>query len=112
MTTAESTSKQSLSQFIKNNECDHYCVELLRFFGAHPNARFSKLAVVHALSENGSKLYIEKSLRYLNDKGIVRVYTEDKVYFYALADDEPVHKMVSDLGKLDWRQWQLVLQCI
>ncbi len=110
MATAENTSRQSLSQIIKNHECDHYCAELLRFFGAHPNTRFSKLAVVHALSENGSKLNIERALTDLTNKGVVKTYTQNKIHLYALAADELIHRLVSDLAKLDWHQFHAALQ--
>jgi len=110
MTVSEINIAEKLSQFIKEYADDHCCLELLRFFGGHPNTRFSRLVVVHALNSNPGKLYTKRALRRLADKGVVRTYIENNVPLYSLTEDESLCSLASDLAKLDWCQWQLVLQ--
>ena len=110
MATAENTSRQSLGQIIKNHEGDHYCAELLRFFGAHPNTRFNRLAVIHTLSENRSNPNIERALTDLTSKGVVKTYTQNETHLYALAADELTHRLVSDLAKLDWHHFHAAIK--
>lgn len=112
MTVSEIAIAEKLYQFIKEYADGHYCLELLRFFGRCPHARFSELAVVHALDVNDRRLYIERALRHLIDKGVVRTYTENNVSFYSLTEDESLRSLALDLAKLDWRQWQLVVRQI
>ncbi len=103
---------EKLCQFIEQYADDHYCLELLRFFGGYPHARFSELAVVHALNSNNGKLYTKRALRRLMDEGVIRTHNENNVLLYSLTGDESLRSLASDLAKLDWRQWQLVLRQI
>jgi len=112
MTASEIAIAEKLDQFLKEYADSYYCLEILRFFGKYPRARFSGLAVVHALNVNGGRLYIEKVLRYLIDKGVVKTYIENNVRLYSLTEDESLRSLVSDLAKLDWHQWQLVVRQI
>ena len=101
---------EKLCQSIKQYADDRYCLELLRFFGGYPHARFNELAVVHALNSNGGKSYTNRALRRLVDKGVVRISIDNNVPLYSLTEDESLRSLASDLAKLDWRQWQLVLR--
>ena len=112
MSGSEIAIAEKLYQFIKEYADDHCCLELLRFFGMYPHARFSRLALVHVLDVNGGRLYIERALRHLIDKGVVKTYIENNVCLYSLTRDESLRSLVSDLGKLDWRQWQFALRRI
>jgi len=112
MTVSEIAIAEKLYQFIKEYADGHFCLELLRFFGGYPHARFSGLAVVHALDVNDRRLYIERALRHLIDKGVVKTYIGNNVRLYSLTEDESLHSLASDLAKLDWRQWQLVFRQI
>lgn len=87
-----------------------YCLELLRFFGIHPNARFNRLAVIHTLSEGGSKLEVEKALAHLINKGVVESCVESNARLYTLTRDEAIRTQVVKLGKLEWPRWQLILR--
>lgn len=99
-----------LGQLIKkliNNRC---CLALLRFFVAHPNGRFSKLAIVHAIDDNDSKLEIEKALKQLVDEGILMINIENDISFYLLTREGVVREIILEMGEFDWRHWQLVLE--
>jgi hypothetical protein len=102
----------NLYQFIKEYADDHYCLELLRFLGRYPNARFSRLALAHALDVNGGRLYIGRALRHLIAKGVVKTYIKNNVGLYSLTRDESLRSLALDLGKLDWCQWQFALRRI
>jgi hypothetical protein len=112
VTVSETAIAEKLYQFISEYADSHCCLELLRFFGRYPNARFSRLAVVHALGRNDRRLYIGRALRHLIDKGVVKTYIENNVCFYSLSEDESLCSLASDLAKLDWRQWRLVVKQI
>lgn len=111
MAISEITLQEELSQFIREYAGDQYClVELLRFLGRHPNTRFSRLVIIHAL--NSRKLYTERALKHLASNGVVRTCTENNVPLYSLTEAEPRRNWALDLAKLDWYQWQLLLKQI
>jgi hypothetical protein len=110
MTGSEIAIAEKLYEFIKEYTDGHYCLEILRFFGRCPRARFSELAVVHALDANGGRLCIARVLRHLIDKGVVKTYIENNVRLYSLTEDGSLRSLALDLAKLDWNQWQLVVR--
>jgi hypothetical protein len=115
MALTEATRQQTqpcLGQLVKkliNNRC---CLTLLRFFVAHPNGRFSKLAIVHAIDDNHNKPEVEKALRHMVDEGILMINIENDVSFYLLTREEPVRQSILEMAEFDWRHWQLVLEYI
>ena len=94
------------------NYADDRCnlLELLRFLGKHPYTRFSRAAVVLALKNQG--VSVERGLKYLVDKGIVTVETDNRIELYSLTCNEPVRNWALELVRLDWCQWQSVLRQI
>lgn len=110
MTIIQMTEKEYLYQLIKEYNDNPYCLELIQFFGWHPNARFSGLAILHALSVSGERRYVEKALRQLIDKGLVKTYSENNIAFYCLTDDNALRQAALDIARLDWSQWQVMLR--
>ena len=110
MTSAKTTIKEKLCQFIKQYMDSQYCLELLRFLEGYPHVRFSELAIVHALNSNPGKLYTKRALRQLVDKGLVRISIDNNIRFYSLTEDKSLRSLATDLARLDWHQWQLVLR--
>ena len=104
-----SAPRKSPAQIIKKYADDHYCLELLRFFGTYPSTRFSELAVIHALNDNSEKSRILSALGRLVIDGVVGTCIENGTHLYKLADDESVHDSVVHLAKTDWHQWQMML---
>ncbi len=108
MIVAETALQERLRQFINQYADDQCCLlELLQFFGRYSHTRFSMLTVIHAL--NGRRLYTERALRHLIDKGVVKRYSENNVSLYSLTEDESLCSLALELAKLDWCQWQLLL---
>ncbi len=90
-----------------SNRC---CLALLRFFIAHPNGRFSKLAIVHAIDDSNSRTEIEKDLGQMVTEGILNLNIENDISFYLLTREESVRRTILEMGEFDWRHWQLVLE--
>ncbi len=108
MAVSEVAIEEKLCQFIKEYADGQYCLlELLRFWGRHPNTRFSQLAIVHALDSR--RLYVETALKHLINEGIIKTYIENGDFRYSLTEDEELRNLVLDLARLNWCQWQLML---
>jgi hypothetical protein len=85
-------------------------LELLRFIGKHPYTRFSRLAIVHALKNQG--VLVEMGLKYLVDTGLVITETENNIRLYSLTRAELTRNWALELVRLDWYQWQSLLRQI
>ena len=101
-----------LGQCVKKLITNRCCLELLRFFVAHPNGRFSKLAIVHAIDNNSSKPEVEKALMHMVDEGILNINIENDVSFYLLTREGPVRQSILEMAEFDWRHWQLISEYI
>lgn len=101
--------QEKLYQFVGEEYLDNqYCLlELFRFFGRHPSTRFSRLAMVHAL--DSGKAQIERVLKYLVKKGLVKTNIENNIPLYSLTENKSLRSFVLEIAELDWYQWQLVL---
>ncbi len=101
-----------LGQLVKKLINNHCCLTLLRFFVAHPNGRFSKLAIVHAIDDNHNKPEVEKALMQMVNEGILMINIENDVSFFLLTREESVRQSILEMAEFDWRHWQLVLDYI
>lgn len=99
---------ERLCQFVRECGDDQCSLELLLFLGKHPDTRFCRLAIVHAL--NAQRRDIERALRHLINKGLVKICAGNGVPLYSLTEAEPPRSLVLDLAALDWRQWQVLLE--
>ena len=104
-----STKRKTPAQIINKYEDDHYCLELLRFFGTYPLAKFSELAVIHAQNEDSEKSRIRSALGRLVMSRAVGVCIENGAHLYKLTDDESVHDSVVSLARIEWHQWRKIL---
>lgn len=110
MATAQTTEREPLCKLIDEYSANPYCLELIQFFGSHPDTRFSGLAVLHALSVSGERRYIEMALKHLIDKGIVKTYSENNTPFYFLTDNKVLRQAALDMAGLDWSEWKDMVQ--
>ncbi|MDO8567269.1 MAG: hypothetical protein Q7R57_00980 [Dehalococcoidales bacterium] len=94
--------------FVKDS-CNSRCsLQLLLFLGRHPHARFSQLAIVHAV--DARRADVEKALRNLQERGLVMMWNADNgLPFYSLTGDEALSRQVMELMSLDWWQYHLML---
>jgi hypothetical protein len=115
MTIIEVTKVKSHSyvgQLMKKLVGNRCCLGLLRFFAAHPNGRFSKLAVIHAMDEDDNRPRIENAIEQMIEDDLIRVVEEKNVTYYMLTKDEAMRKLVINVALFDWRDWQMVLEHI
>ncbi len=101
---------EAIQHFIQEYGDDHCCIELLRFFGGYQDTRFSKLSIIHGMDATSRRLYVERALMLLIDKGAVRASAENGSCLYCLADDPPLRRLATELARLDWRQWQSLIR--
>jgi hypothetical protein len=99
--------EDKLCDFIKDIGDDLCSLELLLFFSRHPDARFNRTAVIHAITSKQYDTGI--ALKHLMDKKIVVTYSENGITLYALTKEEPVHSLTAQLVAIDQHQWQIVL---
>ena len=113
MTIVEATKQKNhsyLGQLMKKLIANRCCLALLRFFVAHPHGRFSKLAIVHTIDDEGNRPEVEKALTQMVGEGIVQTSTENDISFFRLTHDEPVRRVILEMAEFDWRHWQMVLE--
>jgi hypothetical protein len=113
MTIIEATEQKSqpyLSQLMKKLISNRCCLALLRFFVTHPNGRFSRLAIIHAIDDSSSKTEVEKALTQMVGEGILQTNIENEISFFLLTREETVRRIVLEMAEFDWRHWQLVLE--
>jgi hypothetical protein len=113
MTVTEVTEQRCqpyLSQLMKKLIGNRCCLALLRFFVVHPNGRFSKLAITHAVDDNSSRWEIENELKQLVSDGILQTKVENEISFYLLTREDPVRQIILEMAEFDWRHWQMVLE--
>jgi hypothetical protein len=99
-----------MGQLMKRLVGNHCCLGLLRFFAAHPNGRFSKLAVIHALDDDDNRPRIENAIEQMIDEGIIKASDEKDITYFMLTNDEAMRKLVINVALFDWRDWQMVLE--
>ena len=111
LSTARETSKKfkTPAQIINKYIDDCYCLELLRFFGTYPLAKFSELAIIHAQNDDSEKSRIRSALGRLVINRMVGVCIENGNHLYKLTDDESVHDSIVSLAKIEWHQWRKML---
>ncbi len=98
--------EQMMKKFVKNNSC----LGLLRFFASHPNGRFSKLAIVHAIDDECSRLEMDQALKEMVAEKILDVVRDNGICFYTLTKEEVLRRLVLNMALFEWRDWQLVLE--
>ena len=101
---------EELCCFIREHLDNYYTQQLILFFATHPHARFSELAVIHALNHNGGRNCLQKALTQLVDKGVITRYNKNNVLFYALPDNTSLQNLVLEFAGLDVRRQRLALE--
>ena len=110
METITITTQDNFKQIVAEYNESRYCLELLRFFGTHPFARFNRQAVIRSINVDSRKTGVDAALIQLTDDGVVKARTENNDTFYSLAEDELARRQALELARLEWSRWQLVLK--
>jgi hypothetical protein len=110
MTAGEIAIEEKLYQFIKKYADESLKMELLAFWGRHPNAKFAKLAIYHA--QDGRKVYVCRALEDMVEAGLVDTHINNGTPLYSLTMNEEKRRLVIKLATLGWNQQQLVLRLI
>ena len=101
---------EELFHFIGEHLNNQYTQQLILFFAVHPHARFSELAIIHALNQNGGRNSLQKALSELVDKGVITKYNKNNVLLYSLPDNTSLQNLVLEFAGLDVRRQQLALE--
>lgn len=99
-----------LFDFIKGFGDDLCSLELLLFFGRHPNARFNRTAVLRVLTAR--RFDTALALKNLIDQRLVITHFENGITLYGLTKEEPAYSMVTGLKNIDLLQWQSLVEQI
>jgi hypothetical protein len=102
--------EDKLSNFIKDFSDDLCSLELLLFFSRHPNARFNRSALTHALTSKQFDTGV--ALKRLTEQKLVVTYSEHGITLYALTKEEPARSLALELINIDQKQWQVLLEHI
>jgi hypothetical protein len=95
-----------MKKFVRN----HSCLGLLRFFASHPNGRFSKLAIVHAIEDECNRLEMDQALEEMVVEKILDIVRDNGNNYYILTKEEVLRRLVLNMSLFEWRDWQLVLE--
>jgi hypothetical protein len=104
MVVIDSTAEIGLNGFLDRYGNTRAKQELLLFWALHPNARFSRLAVLSAME--CSRLEAEKALASMTNDNLVDMCSENRLTTYSLTKNGDTRRMMSLLNTLDWRQRQ------
>ncbi len=99
--------EEKLCQFMiqyNNDECTR---EVLQLLGRHPRTRLNHLAIVHAV--DWRRMDIDRALKVLIDRRLVKSKTSYGQAVYYLTDEEPQRAMAIKAAALDLAQWRTVL---
>jgi hypothetical protein len=104
---------ENILKAIREYSDDNHCLELLRFFGKYPNARFNRLAIIHGLfngDAHGIAHIIEKALKRIVDGNLVRTSSNNGITLYSLTEDKVLRDIICEFALLDLPQRQLLLK--
>jgi len=91
--------EEQLLQFLKEHRGDLLKMEVLAFWGRHPNARFEKSAIADAL--DCKKLDIDRALKDMVEMGVLDMYMYNDTPFYSLTLNEERRRTVLELASID-----------
>lgn len=100
----------NLFDFIKGFGDDLCSLELLLFFGRHPNARFNRTAVLRVLTAR--KFDTAIALKNLINQNLVVTHFENGITLYGLTKEEPAYSIVTGMKNVDLLQWQSLVEQI
>ncbi len=100
--------EEKLSEFMTlftNDECTR---EVLQLLSRHPHTKLSRLAIRHAV--DWRKFDVDRSLRILVDKRLVKTCIDNGLTLYSLTSEEPDNSLAQKIANLDLAQWYSVVR--
>jgi len=110
MANCERAIEEKLYQFIRKYANEQLKMELLTFWGRHPNTKLSKLAIYHV--QDCRKIDVCRALEDIAEAGLVDTHIHNGTLLYSLTTNEEKRQLVIKLATLGWDQWQFVLRQI
>ena len=108
MAVRNALTEKQLLRLLKQYASDRLKMELLAFWGRHPNAKFTRGAISCAL--DCKKLDMDRALKDLVERGLVDMHKHNGVTFYALTTNEERRRVALELAALGWDQRRLMLR--
>lgn len=108
METPSMLTEEQLLRLLEECARDRLKIELLAFWGRHPNARFSRGAISCAL--DCKKLSVDRALKDMVETGLVDTHSCNGVPVYSLTANEERRRPVIELASLGWDQLQLMVR--
>lgn len=106
MVLLDSTAGIGLSTFLDRHGDTRAKQEAILFWALHPNARFSRLAILSAM--DCSRLDAERALKCMVNNELVNMHSDNGLTTYSLTANENIRQMVAQLSTLDWGQRQIM----
>lgn len=108
--TSKAAISEGLNRFINEYADNQDAMQVIMFFAMHPNARFSELAITHALNQCSSRRGLKKAINDLVGRGVISTSNENRVSLYSLPDNTLLKGLILELARLDIQQcWLLAL---
>ncbi len=101
-----SLTEESLYRFLGEHGNSRVKRQLLLFWGMHPKAKFSMLALRCAV--DCSRLDMKMALRSMIEEGLLDTHIYNDVPLYSLTRNEERRRPVLELAALGWDQWLLM----
>jgi hypothetical protein len=95
-----------LYEFLRTNGGTRAKQEVLLFWILHPNASFSKLAVLSAME--CSRIDVERALTDMVHDKLVDTHCHNGLATYSLTSNEDIRRMMALFGTLDWSQRRII----
>ena len=100
--------EESLYCFLEEHGNNQIKRELLLFWSMHPNAKFDRMVICHAVG--CSKLDAKGALGAMVEEGLLNKHNSNDVTVYSLTTDEESRRPILALAALGWDRWQRMLR--
>lgn len=105
---AETNISKESFYFIKQHINNRYGLQIVMFFADHPYAQFNELAIIHALNQEGGKVYLQRALSGLVDAGMIQTCVDNNIRIYSLS--ARMINLVLEIARLDLCHRQLLIK--
>jgi hypothetical protein len=108
MTAPSPLREEELLRFCGDHVSDLLSMELLAFWGRHPNCRFTIDAVTCAM--DAKRRNVERALNGLLAEDLIVTSVHNDTTLYYLTPDETKRQPILDLAALGWHERRAILE--